>query len=232
MTRIARIAAAAALPLAAMATAAQAQLAGIPVYFSPAGGTGVGVAANIGFPNSDAGGGTAYGVSASLGAGPITVSGMVGAYKQTSIPGCTGACSWASAQTSFGGALSYKIFGGGLLPVAVAAQVGYGYVKAPAVALAPGYSITNIPIGVGISFDPPLFPLKPWIAPRYQITNYGSGGPSNLSNFAVSGGVNFNLLLGLGVHAAVDWQQQKANGTTITPLILSVGAHLNFHVPM
>ena len=232
MTRIARITAAAAIPLAALATAAQAQLAGIPVYFSPRGGTGVGVAANLGFPNSDAGGGTAYGVAVSLGAGPVTVSGMVGAYKQTSIPGCTGTCSWASAATSFGGSLSYKLFGGGLLPVAIAAQAGYGIIKSPAVSFAPSYNITTIPIGVGIEFDPPLFPLKPWIAPRYQITSYGSGGPSNQSNFAVSGGVNFNLLLGLGVHAAVDWQQVKAGGATITPLILSVGAHFNFHVPM
>jgi hypothetical protein len=225
MTRIARIAAAAAIPLAALATAAQAQLAGIPVYFNPRGGTGFGLAANVGFPNTDAGGGTAYGVSASLGAGPITVSGMVGAWKASDF-------GWAGAQTSFGGALSYKLFGGGLLPVAVAAQVGYGYVKAPAVSVLPGYSITSIPIGIGISLDPPLFPLKPWIAPRYQITNYGSGGPSNTSNFAVSGGVNFNLLLGLGVHAAVDWQQQTVGGTTYTPLIWSLGAHFNFHVPM
>jgi len=231
MRRIARITAAAAIPLAALATAAQAQLAGIPVYFNPRGGTGVGIAANVGFPNSDAGGGTAYGLSGSVGAGPITISAMVGAWKQTDIPGCS-SCSWASAQTSFGGALAYRLFGGGLLPVAVAAQVGYGYVKAPAVSIIPGYSITSIPIGVGISLDPPLFPLKPWIAPRYQITNYGSGWPSNTSNFAVSGGVNFNLLLGLGVHAAVDWQQQKFGGTTYTPLIWSVGAHFNFHVPM
>jgi len=232
MTRIAKIAAAAAIPLAALATAAQAQLAGIPVYFNPAGGTGVGIAANVGFPNSDAGSGTAYGVAGSLGAGPVTVTGMVGAYKQTNIPGCTGTCSWATAQTSFGGSLAYKVFGGGLLPVAVSAQVGYGYIKAPAVSLAPSYTITSIPVGVGISLDPPLFPLKPWIAPRIQFTSYGSGGPPNTSNFAVSGGVNFNLLLGLGVHAAVDWQQQKVAGTTYTPLIWSVGAHFNFHVPL
>jgi hypothetical protein len=36
----------------------------------------------------------------------------------------------------------------------------------------------------------------------------------------------------LGVHAAVDWGHKTSGGTTVTPLILSVGAHFNFHVPM
>jgi hypothetical protein len=229
MRRIARITVAAAIPLAALATAAQAQLAGIPVYFSPGSGTGVGIAANIGFPNTEAGGGTAYGVSGSLGTGPVTLTAMVGAWKASG-----GNYGWASAQTSYGGAIAYRLIGGGMLPVAVSVQAGYGMIKAPAVSLVPSYSITSIPVGVGISLDPPLFPFKPWIAPRIQFTNFGSGAPStlsNTSNFAVSGGVNFNLLLGLGVHAAVDWQQQKIAGVTKTPLIWSVGAHFNFHVP-
>jgi len=224
MRRIARITVAAAIPLAALATAARAQLAGIPVYFSPAGGTGVGIAANLGLPNSDAGGGTAYGVAVSLGTGPITVSGMVGAWKASDL-------GWAGAQTSYGGSLAYRLIGGGALPLAIALQAGYGMIKAPAVSATPSYTTTSIPIGVGVSLNPPFFPLKPWIAPRMQFTSYGSGGPSNTSNFAVSGGVNFNLLLGLGVHAAVDWQQQKIGGTTFTPLIWSVGAHFNLHVP-
>ncbi len=227
MMRIARITAAAAIPLAALATAAQAQLAGIPVYFNPRGGTGVGIAANVGFPNTDAGSGTAYGLSASLGTGPVTITGMVGAWKATG-----GSYGWASAQTSFGGSLSYKLFGGGMLPVAVAAQVGYGMIKTPSFPLTPAYTITTIPVGVGISFDPPLFPLKPWIAPRMEFTSYGSGGPSSTSSFRVSGGVNFNLLLGLGVHAAVDWGQKTVSGTTVTPIIYSVGAHFNLHSPI
>jgi hypothetical protein len=224
MRRIARITVAAAIPLAALATAAQAQLAGIPVYYNPRGGTGLGIAANIGFPNSDAGSGTAYGVAVSLGTGPVTLSGMVGAWKPTS-----SVFGWASAQPSYGGSVSYRLFGGGLLPVAIAAQAGYGIIKAPSACLIQCYSQTTIPVGVGISLDPPLFPLKPWIAPRIDFV---SGGGSSTSNFRVSGGVNFNLLLGLGVHAAVDWGQQKVGGVTITPLIWSLGAHFNFHVPM
>ncbi len=226
MRGIARITVAAALPLAALATAAQAQLAGIPVYFDPKGGTGVGVAANVGFPNSDAGGGTAYGVSGSFGTGPVTLSAMVGAWKASDL-------GWAGAQTSFGGAVSYRLFGGGMLPIAIAAQAGYGVIKAPTVSLTPGYTQTTIPVGVGISIDPPLFPLKPWIAPRVDFV---SGGGSNTSNFRVSAGANFNLLLGLGVHAAVDFGQKKVTSggvtTTYNPFIWSLGAHFNLHVPM
>lgn len=224
MRRIGKATIAAALTLVAGATAARAQLAGIPVYFNPRGGTGIGVAANLGFPNSDAGGGTAYGVAASLGTGPITISGMVGAWKASDF-------GWAGAQTSFGGSIAYRVFGGGLLPVAVAVQAGYGMIKSPDLPLIGSQTITTIPVGVGVSLDPPLFPLKPWIAPRIEFQSV-SGGGSSTSAFRISGGVNFNLLLGLGVHAAVDWGQKTVSGTTVSPLILSVGAHFNFHVPM
>jgi hypothetical protein len=217
MTRIARIAAAAAIPLAALATAAQAQLAGIPVYFDPRGGTGVGVAANLGFPDNNGGSGTAYGVAGSIGTGPVTVSAMVGAWKATSY-------NFPSAQTTYGANISYRLFGGGILPVAVAVQAGYGAYKNALPAPAPQNTISTIPVGVGISFNPPLFPLKPWIAPRMDFI---SGGGSSTSQFRVSGGVNFNLLLGLGVHAAVDYKPSSP-----TSMIIGVGAHFNFHVPM
>jgi len=220
MRRIGRVMIAAALPLVAGATAARAQLAGIPVYFNPRGGTGIGVAANLGFPDNNAGGGTAYGVAGSFGAGPVTLTGMVGAWKGTG---------FASAQTSYGGDIAYRIFGGGLLPVALAVQAGYGSIKIPA---GLGTVTQNtIPVGVGLSLDPPLFPLKPWIAPRME---FYSGGGVSASAFRVSAGVNFNLLLGLGLHAAVDWGKvpSKIDPATPSTLVIGVGAHFNFHVPM
>ena len=110
-------------------------------------------------------------------------------------------------------------------------SVGYGMIKTPDLPIVGSQTITTIPVGVGLSFDPPLFPLKPRIAPRMEFQSV-SGGGSSTSSFRVSGGVNFNLLLGLGVHAAVDWGQKTVSGATVTPLILSVGAHFNFHVPM
>jgi len=220
MRRVGRVMIAAALPLVAGATAARAQLAGIPVYFNPSGGTGVGVAANLGFPDKNSGGGTAYGVAGSIGAGPVTLTGTVGAWSPKSF----------SAQTSLGADLAYKVFGGGLLPLAVGVQAGIGQVKAP-VSDSTTATRTTIPVGVGISLDVPLFPLKPWIAPRVEFV---SGGGVTASSFRVSAGVNFNLLLGLGVHAAVDWGKvpSKLNPATPNSLIWGVGAHFNFHVPM
>lgn len=225
MRRIGRLSIAVALPLAALATAAQAQLAGIPVYFNPRGGTGVGVAANLGFPDNNSGGGTAYGVAGSFGTGPVTLTAMVGAWKGTG---------FASAQTSFGGALAYRVFGGGMLPIAIAVQGGYGTIKIP-VPIIGNVTANTIPVGIGISFDPPLFPLKPWIAPRIEFAHQSAGSASvDASSFRVSAGVNFNLLLGLGVHAAADWGQVPAKLDPAKPntFIWSVGAHFNFRVPM
>ncbi len=224
MRRVSRLTIAVALPLVALTTAARAQLAGIPVYFNVEGGTGVGVAANLGFPDNNAGGGTAYGVAGSLSGGAITLTGMVGAWKGTG---------FGSAQASYGGDVAMRLFGGGLLPVAVGVQAGYGAVKNPITST----TVSTIPIGIGVALNPPLFPLKPWIAPRIEIQHVppvAGGGAVNATAFRVSAGVNFNLLLGLGVHAGVDWGKvpSKLDPATPSTLIWGVGAHFNFHVPM
>lgn len=220
MRRIGRLTIAAALPLVGLATAARAQLSGIPVYYNPRGGVGIGVAGDLGFPNDSAGGGTAYGVSGSLGTGPLTLTGMVGSRRFKR----------GSAQASFGGNASLRLLGGGFLPAAVAVQAGYGTIKVG------GEDISTIPVGLGVSFDPPLFPLKPWIAPRWEFTRGpgATGSVVNASSFRVSAGVAFNLLLGLGVHAAVDWGQVPAKFKASKPsaLVIGVGAHFNFHLPL
>ncbi len=228
MRRISKVMIAAALPLVASATAARAQLAGIPVYFNPRGLTGIGVAANLGFPNSDymgtgAGGGTAYGVAGSIGGGPFTLTAMVGAWKPDSA---------TSTATTYGADVGYRIFGGGLLPVAVGLQAGYGSVKIPNSSA----TWSTIPVGIGLSIDPPLFPLKPWIAPRVEFQRLSGGGlpTTTATAFRVSAGVNFNFLLGLGLHAGVDWGKvsNKFDSTTPSSLTWGVGAHFNFRVPM
>lgn len=217
MRRIGRVMIAAALPLVAGTTAASAQLIGIPVYFNPRGGTGIGVAANLGFPNNNAGGGTAYGVAGNVGAGPLTVTGMVGTWKGTG---------FGSAATTYGGDVAYRLFGGGALPVAVGLQAGYGAYKNPFTSS----TVSVIPLGVGIAINPPLFPLKPWIAPRIEILRLGG---QSASSFRVSAGADFNLLLGLGVHAGVDWGKvpSKFNAATPTTFIWGIGAHFNLRMP-
>ena len=213
MRRMGRVIIAAALPLVAGAAAAQAQLRGIPVYFNPRVGTGVSVAANLGFPDYNAGGGTAYGAAGSFGTGPLALTGLAGVFRNVNSLG---------TQTWFGGTVAYRVFGGGLLPMAVALQAGYG---ATTSGTSSDASSVLIPVGVGIAFNPPLFPLKPWIAPRMEFTRAeGSTG-----QFRLSGGVNFDLRHGFGVHAAEDWG--FGGGAWTRGAIWGVGAHFNLHVP-
>jgi hypothetical protein len=227
MRRIGRVMLAAALPLVAGATPVRAQLLGIPVYFNPRGGTGIGVAANLGVPdthyNYNSGGGTAYGVAGSLGFGRATVTAMVGSWKPKG---------FAVAVTSYGGDVGIRVFGGGLLPLAVGVQAGYGSVQGNVTL---GETQTTIPVGIGVSFDPPLFPLKPWIAPRIELTRVSGGGVTSTTAtaFRISAGVNLDLLLGLGVHAGVDWGKvpSKFDPSTPSTLVWGVGAHFNFRVP-
>ncbi len=224
MHRFGKVAIAAALPLAVGAKALTAQVAGIPVYYNPRGGMGVSAAANVGFLSHGGGGGGAKAVALSggFGAGPAYLTATVGQFN----PDETG----VETETSFGATGSVKVFGGGLLPVSVAAQAGVGVVKFGDITL------TSIPIGVGVGLNVPLFPLKPWVAPRVRFARSSGGGQPSESEtfFGVSAGADFNLLLGLGFHAAVDYEPKKGSGANEirSTTVVGIGAHFNFRVPM
>lgn len=222
MSRIGQVAVALALPVALAAEAATAQVAGIPVYYNPGGGTGLSAAANFGKPNKNDGSGTAWALTGGIGNGPFSLTATYG----RRMPDFTGSTDF----NTYGGTVSVRVLGGGLLPVSVAPQVGVGYSKIG------GRSDVEIPIGVGVLLSPPLFPLKPWVAPRVQLTRMSGGGAAsvNATSIGVSAGVNFNLLLGLGFHAAVDVLKpaKKLDPAQNTQTRIGVGAHFNFHVPM
>ena len=204
MKRIGSVAVAAVL-VTATARAAVAQLPGIP-YGPVETGTGISVAADYAKPDNKLGGGSAYGVTGGIGFSNFGLSASVGAAKPTGF----------SAQTSFGGRLGMKLFGGGLNPLTVGVQVGVGSVKFTGV----GGSTTTTAFlpAAFVRLSPPLFPLKPYGVAYYQT---GNNGITKEARFTV--GANFNLLLGLGVHGAYDWGN---SGST-----WGVGAHFNFHVP-
>jgi hypothetical protein len=221
MHRFGKVAIAAVLPLAVGAKALTAQaVAGIPVYYNPRGGTGISAAANVGFLKSDAGDAKAYALTGGIGAGPAWITASFGRVNPEGP---------AEAVNTYGGTVSVKLFGGGVLPVSIAAQAGVGILKSG------GFTNTSIPIGVGIGLNVPLFPIKPWIAPRIRMDRVSGGGQSNSETFlGVSAGADFNLLLGLGFHAAVDYEPKKTVSGVAIPstMVLGVGAHFNFHVPM
>ncbi|HEV2290961.1 MAG TPA: hypothetical protein VGR60_03910, partial [Gemmatimonadales bacterium] len=69
-----------ALASVAIAAPASAQVAGLPVFNSGI-GTGIGINADVGFPNQDAGKGSAYGLTGSVGLGPLGITATVASRK-------------------------------------------------------------------------------------------------------------------------------------------------------
>lgn len=198
----------AAVALMASAGAASAQLPGIP-YIPVETGTGISVAADYGKPGDDLGGGSAYGVTGGLGFSRFGLSASVGATKPDG---------FADAQMGYGARLGMKLFGGGLNPITVGAQVGVSSVAFDFGGTIGDVRATAIMPAAFVRVSPPLFPLKPF-GMAYYVT--GNDNVEKEARFTV--GANFNLLLGLGVHGAYDWGDSGA--------IWGVGAHFNFRLP-
>lgn len=202
-----------------------AQVLGIPYYVNPKGGSGLMVAANVGRATSDSAGtsfkGTGLAVTGGIGAGPLYITASAGTFSPSN--------NAIGSISTFGGTAGLQVFGGPLVPVSIGVQAGVGYWKSN------GITQVNIPVAVGVGLNVPLFPLKPWIAPRFERFQYsGTGSPSAVNRIGVSVGTDFSLLLGLGLHAAVDYMPKTtANGTTYgSQTTIGVGAHFRFSPPM
>lgn len=186
--------------LTAMAAgAAEAQLLGIPYYPTP---TGTGVSASADYGNPD-GPGSAVGLTGGIGFGRFGITAGAGRVDFGG-PG-------SNTEITLGATAGMKLFGGGLNPLSVGAQVGAGTVSIG------GARQTWFMPGVNVALSPPLFPLKP-----FGVAYYTMGDAQEELHLSV--GANFNLLLGLGFHAAYDWADEA--GAT-----WGVGAHFNFRLP-
>jgi len=223
--------------LSLMVTSSSAQLNGIPVYYSPKGGTGLSLAADFARgANEDSGKNTAFGARAALGIGSFTIGGgiasanpLVGTERQTELQYMANA--------------ALRVFGGGLLPISVSLQLGVGVLRVDGSAT--GESDTDLitvpfGVGVGISLPTPGFSVEPWIAPRYTIThNEIESLPSfNQGGLGLSAGVNLGLVMGLGFHVAADWQSLSEKTVTpsfsvleTSPFVVGVGVHYTFRIP-
>jgi len=204
--------AAAAVPLTVQALCAQ--LPGIP-YGPVATGLGINVAADYGKQTSVPAGGTgvsSWALTGGLGIANIGLSASFGGIKP----------SGGSNQSTFGGRAGMKLFGGGLTPVTVGAQVGFSHISSSGGAVS---STNNVMPGAWVKVSPPLFPLKPWGHVYDLISNNPiSTGSTTKSEIRFAIGADFNLLLGLGVHAGYDWGDKSGK-------FWGVGAHMNFRVP-
>lgn len=209
------------LTLAVSAAPAMAQVPGIPVYNSGV-PRGVGLYADVGFPNDDARGGTGLALTGRAGFGPLGATAIISSYNPD---GPTG------GDLSVGATGNYRVFGGPLVPLSVTLQAGVGYAK-PDAGLLPTDDVTQwrFPIGVGfaLTIPNPALAIRPWLAPRIDILRQSAGGGSSTdTEFALSGGLELNTLSGLGVHAAYD----LILSGEFNPGVLGLGAHYNFRVP-
>jgi hypothetical protein len=209
----------AALAVAGVPVAAQVR--GLPLYNSGV-PRGLGLYADVGFPNDEAGGGTGYGVTGRLGAGVFGATATLASYNADG-PG--------GSDLSVGATLNYRLFGGPLVPLSVTLQGGVGYAR-PESGFLPGEDVNDwhFPVGLGFALviPNPALAIRPWLAPRLDIVRTSAGGESETdTNFGLSGGLELNLLSGLGVHAAYD--AVFADGGT--PGVFGIGAHYTFRVP-
>jgi hypothetical protein len=225
------------LVLSLGAGVAQAQLFNQPVYFSPAFGTGVGVYGDFGIGlnddsklDSDFKKPVAFGGHVVLGVSKFQVMGGV-SYVDPKDTSATP----LDKELTYGGNVALTLFRAPASMIVVNVQAGAGYAKF-------GEGLTeatqwNFPIGVGLALDLPVVGwfVEPWVAPRVHIFNTKVGGGTSETDvgFGVSGGVNANLLLGIGIWAALDWLTVKPEGATesIKPLVLGAGLSWKFSVP-
>jgi hypothetical protein len=209
------------LGLALGVRSAQAQVPGIPVYNSGI-ATGVAIYGDVGFPNVQAGKGTALAISGRAGFGPLGAVALLSTFN----PDGAG-----DSELSVGGSLNYKVFGGPLIPLSVTLQGGIGYFK-PDDGFLPGQEVNEFrfPVGVGfaLTIPNPALAIKPWIAPRIDIVRRSGGGQSETeSNFGLGGGLELNMLSGLGLHAAYD--RVFIDGADAS--VFGLGAHYSFGIP-
>jgi hypothetical protein len=209
------------LALAVTPRIAPAQVHGIPVYNSGI-PTGIGVYADIGFPNTDAGKGRSLALSGRAGFGPFGATAILSTFNPEGP---------SDSELSVGATLNYKVFGGPLIPLSVTLQGGIGYSK-PEAGFLPTEDINEFrfPVGVGLALTipNPALAIKPWIAPRLDIVRRSGGGLSDTdSNFGIGGGLELNTLSGFGVHAAYD--RVFLDGSD--PSVFGFGAHYTFRVP-
>jgi len=202
-----RIGSAAAVALALLGAAvrpAMAQsLSGVPLGVAPS-GTGINLGVDYGSPDDTYGGGSAYGLTGGIGFSRFGVAASFGSLDPNNF----------TKTAAYGAMVGMRLIGGGLNPLAIGAQAGGAHAEVGAI------TTTTYNAGASVRFSPPLFPLKPWGLVYYAMSDNSSA----KDEVRMSVGLDFNLLLGLGVHAAYDWGND--GGAT-----WGIGAHFKFGVP-
>jgi hypothetical protein len=121
---------------------------------------------------------------------------------------------------------------GPLIPLSVTLQAGAGRYTESGTSIEGDAFDTktwHFPVGVGIALTipNPVFAIKPWVAPRLDITRVtaSDGGTASTisttdTHFGVSAGVDLGFLNGLSIRAMYD---RVMLGHGVTPGVMSLG---------
>ena len=197
---------------AALPTRAVGQLAGMPVWNSPRGGTGVLIAGDVGLPDSAGGNGSTVAGRVAVGLRALSLSATAGTRNPKGV---------GSNVTEYGGTVAGRLIGGSLIPIAVNLQGGFA-------SFSDSVTNTRLTAALGFAIDVPVpgVNLEPWVAPGLRMTHRGSTGPGSSqtnTQFGIAGGITLGLGL-FGLHAAVDYEKRPNGGHTTT---IGLGAHLD-----
>ncbi len=208
------------LALALFAAApAGAQLAGMPVWNNPKGGTGVTINGDVGVPNSDAGKGTAFGARGTLGLANLSITAGLSTWKPDG---------FNESTTSLGAVAGFRVIGGSLLPVALNLQLGAATAGEITSGVTTLPKMTNIIAGAGLAVNVPTPGVS--IEPYLSITNrwHKPTGGTTESNIGWVLGANMGLGM-FGLHVAYD---SESFGGGVTNGILGIGAHVALKAPI
>jgi len=204
------------------ASPAAAQLAGMPVWNTPSGGTGVTISADYGKPNNAGGGGNAFGARASLGLANLSLTAGISSWKPNNA---------SNSLTSFGGDAAFRVIGGSLIPLSVNLQGGAARTTATG---APDLTTVTGALGISINVPTPGLSIEPYVAPGIRYSKVGSFGlaPSTSnSNFGFVIGANLGLGM-LGFHVAWDYTKLSSSQGGGHASTIGLGAHVALKAPM
>lgn len=208
-----------ALAMGLVAESASAQLFGNPVY---AVNPKVGVTLNADFGrglNDDSGKDQIFAGRVALGV-PMVSFWLGGGMWDSRIEG-------ADKQFSLAGGAGINLITAPLLPVALSLQVGAGTMSCGT-----DCSILTGVAGPALKINVPTpgIGIEPWIMPRLEVQRASVLSTSDTEvGFGASGGLNINLPVGLGLHAAVDLL--TIGDPSRSPLTGGVGIHYTIAVP-
>lgn len=179
----------------ALVPALQAQNPSLPVYGGGF-GTGLELAASVVFMQEESrlGDGNALGLAGTFAVGRLAISGSVARFD---VPNDGG-------RLSVGLQGSAKVVGGDFTPIAVFAIAGVGTIEDDN----DQASRQFVPLGLGfaLTIPTPIVSVKPWLAPRLDMTRSTFQGESDWDSvFGFSAGIDLTLLSGLSFRAAYDF---------------------------